>query len=151
MTFRMTTGRVPFPGKKDLTRYVLKDASFPADDSLSEAYTRFITETMRASARDRPTVEKALESPWIREQLPGPQGPSLRSDATAGLPGSRLQNGYEDSAKWTTSNGLSNLLDDNSNTLRQPGPSLKSRNGQSSKTSRRRVSSHRIMQELTNR
>ncbi|KAH7012921.1 kinase-like domain-containing protein [Ilyonectria destructans] len=151
MAFRMTTGRVPFPGKKDLTRYVLKDACFPADDSLTEAYATFITETMRASARDRPTAEKALESPWIREQLPGPQGPSLRSDATAGLPGSELQNGYEASAKWSTSNGLSDSLDDDSNTPKQPGPSLKSRNGQSSKISRWQVSSHRMMQELTNR
>ncbi|KAH8665589.1 kinase-like domain-containing protein [Ilyonectria robusta] len=137
MAFRMTTGRVPFPGKKDLTRYVLKDNSFPAEDSLSEAYTAFITQTMRPSARDRPSAKKALESPWIREQLLDPQSSSLRSDETAGLPGSGLQRGYEASATWSSSNGLSDLFDDNSTTLRQPGPGLESLNGEPSKTARR--------------
>ncbi|KAH7141534.1 kinase-like domain-containing protein [Dactylonectria estremocensis] len=102
IAFRMATGQVPFPGKKDLTRYINRGAPFPPDDSLSAAFTAFVSKMMSASARDRPTAEEALRSAWMCEEPPSSQHASLASGPSPKPPGSSSENGWEASAKWTT-------------------------------------------------
>ncbi|RTE83509.1 hypothetical protein BHE90_001980 [Fusarium euwallaceae] len=67
ITFRIITGRVPFPspvGRK-LSRYVAHGGSFPPDELLSSECMSFIVSAMSRSPRDRPSAAKALRDPWI--------------------------------------------------------------------------------------
>ncbi|KAH6867378.1 kinase-like domain-containing protein, partial [Thelonectria olida] len=60
ITFRIATGRSPFPQSRDLYRFVVVGTSFPGDDSLSTECTNFITSAMSPSPRQRPTAAQAL-------------------------------------------------------------------------------------------
>ncbi|RSL72945.1 hypothetical protein CEP53_000941 [Fusarium sp. AF-6] len=67
ITFRIITGRVPFPspvGRK-LSRYVAHGGSFPPDELLSSECMSFVVSAMSRSPRDRPSAAKALRDPWI--------------------------------------------------------------------------------------
>ncbi|RSL58998.1 hypothetical protein CEP54_007470 [Fusarium duplospermum] len=83
ITFRIVTGRVPFPspvGRK-LSRYVAHGGSFPPDELLSSECRAFIVSVMSRSPRDRPSAATALRDPWILHKsapedvglVPGPE------------------------------------------------------------------------------
>jgi serine/threonine protein kinase len=72
ITYRMVTGHTPFPPGRKLFDYVVKGRPFPVDLmlSISPECTEFVTSTMAASARLRPTSEKALTHAWFSVQYP---------------------------------------------------------------------------------
>ncbi|KAF7557013.1 hypothetical protein G7Z17_g1021 [Cylindrodendrum hubeiense] len=111
ITFRVATGQVPFPGKRDLSRYVIRDASFPTDDSLSATCAKFITKTMSPSARDRPTAEEALKNLWINEQTSVLHGASPGPDPAPEVPSIASEDFQQATARWTTSSNLAATID----------------------------------------
>ncbi|KAH7152607.1 kinase-like domain-containing protein [Dactylonectria macrodidyma] len=137
IAFRMATGHVPFPGKKDLTRYIHSDAPFPPDASLSAAFTAFVSKTMSASARDRPTAEEALSSAWMCEEQPGSPHVGLASVSPS-------EDVWDESAKWTTYTTGSGRHENVSQSSTMPSPSLADGDGLSDK-----ILGRKLRDELT--
>lgn len=67
ITFRMITGRLPFPeGRLDkLVDYARGNRPFPVEQSMSTECTDFVMKAMAASPPHRPTSQQALSHPWI--------------------------------------------------------------------------------------
>jgi serine/threonine protein kinase len=65
ISFRMVTGRLAFPPGRKLFDYV-RGSPFPIEEPMIPEYAKFITETMAASPRHRPTSKQALSYKWIR-------------------------------------------------------------------------------------
>lgn len=68
IAFRMITGRLPFPDGRQLFDYVVYGSSLPLGGSMNADLTKFITETMAASPRFRPTSRKASQYAWLQLQ-----------------------------------------------------------------------------------
>jgi serine/threonine protein kinase len=67
MTYRMVTGKLPFPQGRQLFNYTVYGKEFPAESSMSASCTRFVTRLMAASPRARPRAEAALFDAWLQE------------------------------------------------------------------------------------
>jgi serine/threonine protein kinase len=68
ITYRMYTGRLAFPTGRQLFNYVVRGSPFLIDESMSSECIEFVTATMAASPRSRPTPQQALFYKWIQEQ-----------------------------------------------------------------------------------
>ncbi len=66
IAFRIVTGRLAFPPGRKLFDYVVGGSPFPIDESMNSEYAKFVTETMAASPRQRPTSQQALSFEWIQ-------------------------------------------------------------------------------------
>ncbi|KPM36609.1 hypothetical protein AK830_g9974 [Neonectria ditissima] len=104
IAFRIVTGRLPFPRTDELYRYVVLGHPFPSDDSLSVECASFVTSTMSASQRQRPTAAKALTSPWVNilPTISGVSTSEVESGAITPVSMTSSQFIEEASGRWST-------------------------------------------------
>jgi serine/threonine protein kinase len=65
ITFRIVSGRLPFPDPRHLFDYVVYDSALPVYEPMSTSCKAFIANTMAASPHARPTSQAALLHSWI--------------------------------------------------------------------------------------